>query len=651
MSDEAIWRPDPERRRQTRLAEFVRRLAASRGVRFAGYEDLWRWSVAEPDAFWSALFEFFEIKADGDPHPALASAAMPGAKWFPGVSLNYAEHVFRDRDQAATALRHSSELRGPASVTWGELEAEVAAVAAGMARLGVGSGDRVAAYLPNILEAVVGFLAAASLGAIWSSCSPDFGSAAAVDRFAQIEPKLLLAVDGYRYGGRDFDRRRAVEEIQAQLPSLEATVLVPYLGVGPGATSGPRSLTWEELKAAPAEPRFTRVAFEHPLWILYSSGTTGPPKPIVQGQGGILLEHLKVLELQLDLGPEDRFFWFTTTGWMMWNLLVSVLLTGAEVVLYDGNPAAPDLGALWDLAERDGVTVFGTSPAYLSTCMKEGLEPRHGRGLERLRCVASTGAPLPPEAFDWLQEQLGKHLWIVSLSGGTDLCTAFLGGVPTRPVYRGELQGPALGAPVAAFDPDGRSVIDAVGELVLTGPMPSMPLYLWGDEDGSRYRESYFSTYPGVWRHGDWIEIKSTGGAVISGRSDATINRGGVRIGSAEIYRAVLAQPEIVDALVVDVPKPGTEGWMTLFVVCAEGARLDDELRATLRRSVREYCSPRHVPDEITQIPEVPRTRSGKALEIPVKQILMGADPRRVVSPGAIANPEALDRIAELAGR
>ncbi|MGE5282852.1 MAG: acetoacetate--CoA ligase [Chloroflexota bacterium] len=627
-------------------------LETERGGRFDTYDELWRWSVDDLEGFWSSIWDFFDVRADGDPERALGSRKMPGAEWFAGTSLNYAEHVFAEKDDAEVAILHASELRELSELSWGELRAEVAAVAAGLRALGVERGDRVVAYMPNIPETIVAFLAAAGIGAIWSSCSPDFGPASVIDRFAQIEPKVLFAVDGYRYGGKDFDRRETVAELQAAMPSLRRTVVLPYLDAEPDLSGLREATTWAELRASGegAEPAFERVPFEHPLWVLYSSGTTGLPKAIVQSQGGILLEHLKKLNLHVDAHPGDRLFWFTTTGWMMWNFLVSGLLTRAAIVLFDGNPGHPDMGALWDLAERAGVTMFGTSASYIAACMKAGVEPGAGRDLSRLQAVGSTGSPLSPEGFDWIYEQLGAGTWLFSTSGGTDLCTAFVGGCVLQPVYRGELQARALGAAVEAWDEDGNAVVDEVGELVVTEPMPSMPVFFWGDDaEQSRYRASYFEHYPGVWRHGDWIEITSRGTAIIYGRSDSTINRSGVRMGTSEIYRAVLGLDEIVDALVVDVPRPGTEGWMPLFVVLREGAELDDALRREIARRVREQCSPRHVPDEVYAIAEVPRTLSGKALEVPVKRILMGTPPAQAASRDSLANPAALDWFTEFA--
>jgi acetoacetyl-CoA synthetase len=651
---EILWRPTAAAVESSNLTAYIDWLRAERGVDVAAYPELWRWSVDDLEGFWNSVFDYFGVSYDGERGPALASREMPGADWFPGVRLNWAERAFAGKDDDAVAVLHASELRELGEITWGELRRQVAAVAAGLRSLGVEQGDRVVAYLPNIAEATIAFLAVASIGAVWSSASPDFGAGSLIDRFAQIEPKVLIAVDGYRYGGKDFDRTPVVRQLQEAMPSVEHTVLLPYLDPTATATSGAAELesviAWDDLMARGegAELTFERVPFDHPLWVLYSSGTTGLPKAIVQGQGGILIEQLKKMHLHLDAKPGDRLFWFTTTGWMMWNFIVSGLLTEAAIVLYDGNPGYPDLGALWDLTEAARVTTFGTSAAYVSACMKAGVEPGAGRDLSRLRAVGSTGSPLAPEGFDWIYEHVGADTWLFSTSGGTDVCTAFVGGVPTLPVYRGELQARALGCKVESWDEDGNSVIDQVGELVITEPMPSMPLYLWDDETGSRYRESYFEMFPGTWRHGDWIEITDRGTAIIHGRSDSTINRGGIRIGTAEIYRAVLDSDDVLDALVVDLPNEGTESSIELFVVLRDGAELNDDLRKTLARAIRERCSPRHVPDRVRQVAQVPRTLSGKVVEVPVKRILSGADPTKVVSRDSLANPEALDYFVEL---
>ncbi len=548
---------------------------------------------------------------------------MPGADWFPGASLNYAERLFDAALPGEVAIVHASESQPLAELTWAELADQVARCAAGLRRLGVGRGDRVAAYMPNVPETVVAFLACASIGAVWSSCAPEFGTPTVVDRFKQIEPKVLIATEGYRYGGKDFDRRDRVADIVAAIPSIEHTVMVP---------SG-----WEELLSEPAELSFEPVPFDHPLWVLYSSGTTGLPKPIVQGQGGILLEHLKKARLHIDLAPGDRFFWFTTTGWMMWNFLIGGLLAGAAIVLYDGQP---DPERLWEFAGEAGATTFGTSAGFIAASMKAGMEPSPWEGL---RSIGSTGSPLPAEGFEWIYERF-PDVWLFSTSGGTDLCTAFVGGCPLLPVYSGELQARCLGAAVEAWSPDGRPLTGEVGELVITQPMPSMPIYFWNDEGGERYRSSYFEMFPGVWRHGDWIKITDRGTAVIYGRSDSTINRGGVRMGTSEIYSAVEGVPDVLDSLVVDV-----DDEMILFVVVRDS--LTDEVVAEIRRRVREHCSPRHVPDRIVQIPEVPRTLSNKKLEVPVKKILLGAAPESAASRDSLANPDALDWIAEFGVR
>ena len=667
---EVLWAPTPEMVERSQLTRYIRWLAENRDLHFEDYHALWRWSVTEIEEFWGTLWEYFGVIASRDPQGApgseaeearfeevLAERVMPGARWFEGARLNYAEHIFRGKAEDEVALSYASELRPLTELRWGELREQVGAVREGLRALGVAPGDRVVAYLPNGPEALVAFLATASLGAIWSSCSPDFGPGSIVDRFAQIEPKVMFTVDGYRYGGKDFDRLEVVADVAAQIRSLERIVVVPYLSASPELSDladHPKvaePMTWGQLAelGQGAELTFERVPFDHPLWVLYSSGTTGLPKAIVHGHGGILMEQLKKGFLHLDAQTGDRFFWFSTTGWMMWNFLVGVLLTPASIILYDGNPGYPDMGVLWDLAERTGMTCFGTSAAYIAACMKDGVEPGDGRDLSRLRSVGSTGSPLSPEGFDWVYEHVGEDTWLFSTSGGTDVCTAFVGGVPILPVYKGELQGRALGAKVEAFDEDGKSVIDQVGELVITEPMPSMPVFFWGDDDGSRYRSSYFEMYPGIWRHGDWIEITSRGTAIIYGRSDSTINRGGVRMGTSEIYRAVAHVPEVVDSLVVDVPRPGTEGWMPLFVVLQEGAKLDDDLESEIRRRIREQCSPRHVPNEIFQIAEVPRTLSGKVLEVPVKRILMGEPAEKAASRDSLANPAALDYFTEFA--
>jgi acetoacetyl-CoA synthetase len=615
-----LWEPSEELCERSAMARFMR----ERG--FESYPDLWRWSVEDLEGFWGALWDRFEVRASKPYERVLGRRDMPGAEWFQGAELNYAEHVFRMAQPDQPAIVHASESAALGELGWDELREQVGRCAAGLRRLGVGRGDRVVAYMPNVPETVVAFLATASIGAIWSSCAPEFGVPTVIDRFAQIEPKVLIAIEEYTYGGKRFDRRDRVRELERAIPSLEHTVLAP---------SG-----WDSLLADPGELTFEQVPYDHPLWVLYSSGTTGLPKAIVQGQGGILLEHLKKSRLHTNLVPGDRFFWFTTTGWMMWNFLVGGLLAGSSIVLYDGQP---DPARLWAFAGEAGVTCFGTSAGFIGACMKAGVEPGREHDLSRLRSVGSTGSPLPVEGFEWVYQHVGSDVWLFSTSGGTDLCTAFVGGCPLLPVRAGELQARCLGAAVQAFDEEGRPLVGEVGELVITEPMPSMPLFFWNDPDGARYRESYFDTYPGIWRHGDWIKITEHGGAVIYGRSDSTINRGGVRMGTSEIYSAVEGVPEVLDSLVVDV-----DSTMPLFVVLREGAELDEQLEGEIRRRIREHCSPRHVPDQILRVPEVPRTLSGKKLEVPVKKILMGTPAESAASRDSLANPDALDYFVRL---
>jgi acetoacetyl-CoA synthetase len=636
-----LWEPPAALAAGSNLRRYMDWLDRTRGLRFADYPALWAWSVADVGGFWESIRAFYDVRFTRPATAPLGTAAMPGAEWFPGAEVNYAAHALRMAAADRPAILFRSERDPLVEIGWDDLQSRVAAAAAGLRSRGVQAGDRVAAFLPNIPEAVVAFLACAAIGAVWSSCSPDFGVPSVLDRFRQIAPKVLIAADGYQYAGKRLDRRAAVAELLAGLPSVEHAFLVPYLDRDGGAAV-PGTAPWADLLAATAPLEFAAVPFGHPLWVVYSSGTTGLPKPIVHGHGGILLEHLKTAGLHFDLGPADRFFWFTTTGWMMWNFLLAGLLVGSTILLHDGSPAWPEPDVLWRFAADSGMTFFGTGAAYLTACMKAGVRPAATFDLARLRGVGSTGSPLPPEGFRWVYDEVGRDTWLVSFSGGTDLCTGFVGGCPLLPVRAGEIQCRCLGADVQAFDPQGRPLVDVVGELVITQPMPSMPVRFWGDADGRRYRESYFETYPGVWRHGDWMKLTPAGGVVIYGRSDSTINRMGVRMGTSEIYRAVEAVPEVADSLVVDLEGQGGASWMSLFVVLAPGAALDDPLVARIKAGIRAACSPRHVPDEVVAVEGVPRTLSGKKLEVPVKKILLGARPAAVASPDALANPAAL---------
>jgi acetoacetyl-CoA synthetase len=643
-----LYQPSDEERKAANLTRYLDWLASRRGLPFGSYDDLWRWSVTELEAFWGSLWEFFEVKSSHPYERVLVERTMPGARWFPGARLNYAEQALRWRDDRPAVIFRSEDGGEPVQLSHAELYRLVARTAAGLRALGVRPGDRVAAYAPNRVETLVTFLASASLGAIWSSCSPDFGVTAVLDRFRQIEPRVLLAADGYRFKGRAYDRSADVAEIQEGLPGLDATVVVPVLNEQPVLAGIP----FAHLSGSDnGELTFEQVPFDHPLWVLYSSGTTGLPKAIVHGHGGILLEHLKALSLHHDLGRDDRFFWFTSTGWMMWNLLIGGLLVGASVVLYDGSPMYPDAGGLWRLAGETEMTYFGVSAPYLQACEKAGVVPRHVADLSRLRGLGSTGAPLPPEGFEWVYRSVKDDLLLGSVSGGTDVCTAFVGSCPILPVHSGEIQCRYLGAKVEAYDAKGRALTDEVGELVVTEPLPSMPLFFWSDEGGGRYRASYFDTYPGVWRHGDWIRITPRGSCVIYGRSDSTLNRGGVRIGTSEFYRAVEAHPDVLDSLVVDTGRLGEEGKLYLFVVLKEGVVLDEECKRSILDRLRRHLSPRHAPDEILAIPDVPRTLNGKKLEVPVKKILQGEPPEKVATPEAMADPAALDPFLALASR
>ena len=644
---EVLWTPTPERVARAAITDFTTFVAKRTGRDLTGYKALWEFSTQDLEGFWSAVADYFQVRWYDQPTEVLPAAVMPGADWFPGGTLNYAEH--------ALATHHHGAVEDPAVIavaedgteqllSLAELRELVGAAQLGLRRLGVGAGDRVVALVPNSVQALVGFLATASLGAVWSSCSPDFGAASVIDRFTQISPTVLLAVDGYRYGGREFAVAQTVQKIREALPGLAGAVHIPALGTAvPDGMIG-----WDELTSEPAEPEFTPVPFSAPLWVLYSSGTTGLPKPIVQSVGGILLEHLKSLRLHWDLGPGDRFLWFTTTGWMMWNFLIGGLLVGATIVLFDGSPGHPDLMTLWRLAQRHRVSLFGMSAPYVAACEKAGLKPATELDLTAIGAIGSTGSPLSTGGFRWIRDEVGKDLQIASFSGGTDICTGIVGGAPTVPVWMGEISCRALGAKVESYSPTGDSLVDEVGELVITAPMPSMPVFFWGDEDGSRLRDSYFADYPGVWRHGDWIRITSRGSCVIEGRSDATLNRGGVRMGTAEFYRVVESVAEVTDSLVVDTSTASGEGDLLLFVVLDPAA--DTAAVATsLRTRIRRELSPRHVPGQIVAVPAIPRTLNGKKCEVPVKRILAGSPVDDAVSRDALANPAGFDAFLDSA--
>jgi len=644
---DVLWRPRADARETTNLGRYLTWLAERRGLAFDGYDDLWRWSTTELDASWGALAEHLGVRWHDQPACALARRRLPGAVWFPGGTLSYAEHALAaaaDRPDEVAVIG-ASQTRPSVEWTWSGLAEQVRRITAGLRRLGVGPGDRVAAYLPNLPEAAAALLATAALGATWVSCAPEFGTRSVVDRLAQVEPTVLLVVDGYRYGTKVVDRRPEVAAIRAALPGLQATVWLGYLD--PGAPPPGGAVPWDQLAAETGEPlEPLAVPFDHPLYVLFSSGTTGLPKPIVHGTGGITLEHRKALALHHDLSPGDRCTWFTTTGWMMWNYLVSGLLVGATIVLFDGDPGAPDLGALWRLAADSRCQLLGVSAPFLLACRKAGLHPRAEADLGALTQVGSTGAPLPAEGFRWVGDELGPDVLLSSISGGTDVCTAFLGMNPLTPVWEGEISRPLLGCAAAASRPDGSPApTGEQGELVITEPMPSMPVAFWGDEDGSRLRAAYFEDLPGVWRHGDWVTFTERGSCIVSGRSDATLNRGGVRIGTAELYAVVEGLPEVADSLVVHL-EGGDQ--LLLFVVPAAGHRLDEPLRQRIRTALRTEVSPRHVPDRIESVPAIPRTLSGKKLEVPVKRILQDTPPDQAAARGALADPTALDAFVAL---
>ena len=649
-----LWTPSAERIAGANLTAFTTWLAAERGLRFEGYHALWRWSVEDLDGFWQAVWDYSGVEASAPPERVLGRRSMPGAEWFPGARLNYAQHALRCEQPGADALYYVSE-NAPMvrALDWPELAGQVRILGTQLRGMGVRPGDRVAAYLPNIPQTVIAMLATTSIGAIWTSCSPDFGWRGVLDRFRQLKPKVLFCVDGYSYGGREFDRREEVQQIAAGLHGLEYLVWVPQEAKPHDGLALGWGLTWDALlDHAPvpaAEFAFEQVPFGHPLWILFSSGTTGLPKAIVHSHGGILLEQLKLQQFHMDLRAGDRMFFFTTSGWMMWNFLVSSLLLGVRPVLYDGSPSHPGPDVLWRIADEAGVGFFGASPAYVDLMSKAGIVPGKLFDLKELRAIMPAGSPVSAECTAWFYENVKQDVWVCTGSGGTDVCTGFVGGVPTLPVYAGEIQAPHLGVSAKAFSSRGEGVVDEVGELVITEPMPSMPVKFWGDAGDIRYRESYFADFPGIWRQGDFFRINAHGGCFVLGRSDATLNRHGVRIGTAEVYAVLGSIDEIDDALIVNIDLPGGGFFMPLFVKLADGLRLDGRIEDKIRDRLRSEYTPRHVPDRVVQVPEIPVTLTGKKLEVPVRKILRGAPADEAANRNAMANPGSLDFFADYA--
>jgi acetoacetyl-CoA synthetase len=644
MSEKILWQPDPatiELANLTRYIEWLN-LRHYKGGPFENYDQLWAWSVEHPELFWKSVWDFFDISSQSTYH-SIMQGDMPYTKWFEGATLNYAAHIFRSYSMERPAMLFASERHDLQAISWDELRRQTSLLAAHLRQCGVKTGDRVVGYLPNIPAATVAFLATASIGAVWSSASPDFGAASVVERFGQIEPVVLIAVNGYSYGGKIFDKTAVVAELQAQIPSLRQTILIEYIEASATSTLLRDVQSYETL-IAPEKAElltFTAVLFDHPLWVLYSSGTTGKPKAITHSQGGMLLEHYKYGAFHNDVQAGERFFWYTTTGWMMWNYLNAMLLAGATIVLYDGSPAWPDMNRLWQLAEATRVHHFGISAAFILACMKAEISPKQFN-LRNLRSIGATGSPLPSEGFDWIYEQVKSDVWLTSMSGGTDVCTAFVGGNPLLPVYEGEIQCRALGCALVAFDEQGQAVTDTVGEMVITQPMPCMPIKFWNDPDGSQYFNSYFDTYEGVWRHGDWVRITERQTVVIYGRSDATLNRQGIRIGTSEIYRSVEQIEAIRDSLIINIERDNGDSWMPLFVVLRDGVVLDDALKQAIARQLRSDYSPRHVPDIIIEVPDIPYTISGKKLELPVKRLLIGKPLAQAANLGSVRNPDAL---------
>lgn len=639
-----LWKPTEKFIKSSNLTKYNNWLKDNYAASFHNYEDLWKWSVDNPEKFWRSLSDYFEIKFHDRPQNILSSDEMPHTRWFEGATLNYAEHVFRQENEDRPAILFASEEQKLQEISWKTLKKNTAAIQHFLKEAGVQKGDRVVGYLPNTSHATAAFLAATSLGAIWSSCSPDFGSESVLDRFKQINPKVLIAVDGYKYSGKSYDRISVLQNISNQLPSLKKILGIPYLNPEETFNSIKNTFLWGDIIDTDTDQlSFTPVPFSHPLWILYSSGTTGAPKAITHSHGGMLLEHLKYLSFHNDVRPGENFFWYSTTGWMMWNFVQASLLVGATIVLYDGSAGLSDLRYLWQLAEELPIHHFGTSAPFIIACMKRDFEPKEEFDLSALRSIGSTGAPLPPEGFDFVYQSIKEDVWLCSMSGGTDICTALVGGSPWKPVLEGEIQARALGCSLYSYDEDGQPVYDEVGEMVITEPMPCMPIFFWGDKDCERYESSYFEMFPGIWRHGDWVNITQKGGVTILGRSDTTLNRQGIRIGTAEIYSAVDKIEGIKDSLIVNIELPNGGDYMPLFVLMQENHQFSSEVKNQLRNRIKEDCSPRHIPDEFIEVMDLPYTISGKKMEAPVKKLLMGKPVEKAANKGAMKNPESLD--------